>query len=86
MSHSSTRAEIESTVLSHINDIAAENEEAETVDEFDPSLSMTEDIGLESLDLAELAVRLEDDYGVDVFEDDVVDKLAEVVETLETHE
>lgn len=86
MTHADAATEMESAVLSHINDIAAENEEAVSVEEFDPTLSMTDDIGLESLDLAELAVRLEDDYGVDVFEDDVVDELAEVIEALETHE
>lgn len=36
------------------------------------------DIGLSSFDLAELTVRLEDVYNVDVFEDGVVETIGEI--------
>ena len=36
------------------------------------------DIGLSSFDLAELTVRLEDVYNVDIFEDGIVETIGEV--------
>ena len=45
---------------------------------------MTNDLGLDSLDLAEMTVRLEDEYGIDVFEEDVVDEIGEVLEKLDS--
>lgn len=66
-----------------INSILKEKEEGSPVDELSKDTSLTEDLGLDSLDLAEMTVRLEDKYGVDVFEENVVDKVNEVLEKLE---
>jgi len=66
-----------------ISDILQEKDDASTVDSLNDSMSLTNDLGLDSLDLAEMTVRLEDEYGIDVFEDDVVDEIGEVLEKLD---
>ena len=40
-------------------------------------------LGLGSLDLATLTVRIEDEYGVDIFEDGIVKTVGEIVDILE---
>jgi len=71
------------TLKSILNDILRAKDEGSPVDALPADVSLTEDLGLDSLDLAEMTVRLEDRYGVDVFEDEVVDEVGEVLETLE---
>ncbi len=41
------------------------------------------DLGFDSLDLAELTVRIEYEFGIDVFEDGIVLKVGEVIKKLE---
>lgn len=41
-------------------------------------LRLREDIGFESLDLAELTVRIEEKFGVDVFSDGLVHTVGEI--------
>jgi len=72
------------SLKSIINDILQEKDDASTVDSLDDSMSLTNDLGLDSLDLAEMTVRLEDEYGIDVFEEDVVDEIGEVLEKLDS--
>ncbi len=50
-----------------------------TVDSLSVDTSLSEDLGFESLDLADLTVRVEDEHGVDVFENGVVDTVGEVI-------
>lgn len=71
------------TLHTILNDILSEKEEGSPVDSLATDVSLTDDLGLDSLDLAEMTVRLEDRYGVDVFEDDVVDEVGEVLAKLE---
>jgi len=72
------------SLKSIINDILQEKDDASTVDSLEDSMSLTNDLGLDSLDLAEMTVRLEDEYGIDVFEEDVVDEIGEVLEKLDS--
>lgn len=72
------------SLKSIINDILQEKDDASTVDSLNDSMSLTNDLGLDSLDLAEMTVRLEDEYGIDVFEEDVVDEIGEVLEKLDS--
>ena len=67
-----------------INDILEEKDDASTVDSLSDNMSLTNDLGLDSLDLAEMTVRLEDEYGIDVYEEDVVDEIGEVLEKLDS--
>lgn len=71
------------TLKTILNDILSEKEEGSPVDALSRGVSLTDDLGLDSLDLAEMTVRLEDRYGVDVFEEEVVDEVGEVLDKLE---
>lgn len=70
------------TLTTVLNDILEEKDDVSPVESLDDDTSLTDDLGLDSLDLAEMTVRLEDEYGVDVFADDVVDEVGEVLEKL----
>ena len=48
-----------------------------------PETRLREDVGFDSLDLAELTVRLEAEFGVDVFDSGNVSTVGEVLEKLE---
>ena len=41
------------------------------------------DIGFDSLDLAELTVRIEAEYGIDIFEKGIVNTVGEIAEKLD---
>jgi acyl carrier protein len=41
--------------------------------------SLRSDIGLDSLDLAELTVIIEEEYGVDIFEDGFVETVGDII-------
>ena len=70
------------TLKSIINDILLEKEGASTVDSLPDDTSLTKDLGLDSLHLAEMTVRLEDEYGIDVFAEDVPNKIGDVLAKL----
>lgn len=42
------------------------------------------DIGFDSLDLAELTVRIEAEYNVDIFEDGIVNTVGEILSRIES--
>lgn len=71
------------TLKTILNDILSEKEAGTQVDSVPNDVSLTDDLGLDSLDLAEMTVRLEDRYGVDVFEEEIVDEVGEVLDELE---
>lgn len=50
-----------------------------------PDLRLREDLGFDSLDLAELTVRIEERFGVDVFADGVVHRWGEIQLRVERH-
>lgn len=54
-----------------------------TINEFLPSISLRNDLEFDSLDLAELTVRLEDEFDVDIFENGIVDTLEEVLSQIQ---
>jgi len=47
------------------------------------SSSNLRDLGFDSLDLAELTVRIENEFGIDIFEDGIVETVGEILEKLE---
>lgn len=69
-------------VLEIINDIRASKSMApvEILNETD---NLRNDLGLTSFDLAELTVRIEDEFDIDIFEDGLVNTIAEVYAKLE---
>ena len=44
--------------------------------------TLRDDIGFTSFDLAELTVRIEDEFDIDIFEDGLVNTVGEIIEEL----
>ena len=65
-----------------IINIVRENKGLEKVNSLSPNNHLMEDLGLDSLDLAELTVRCEQEFGIDIFEDGIVTTVQEVLEKI----
>lgn len=65
-------------LLSIINTVL-ENRGKTTVASINADTSLRNDLGLDSLDLAELTVRIESEYDVDIFEDGIVTTIGEIM-------
>ena len=46
-------------------------------------LKLREDIGLDSFDLAQLTVMIEDEFDIDVFEDGIIETVGEIIIKIE---
>ncbi len=53
-----------------------------TLVSLDKDLKLRDDIGFTSFDLAELTVKLEDEFDVDIFENGIIENVGEVLEKL----
>jgi acyl carrier protein len=71
--------DVKEIVLKAVNKVL-EKKGKQPLIELDENLSLRNDLGFDSLDLAELTVRIEDETGVDIFEHGVIDKISEVLE------
>lgn len=73
---------MEAKVLEIINDIrtAKSMSAVETLNSTD---NLRNDLGLTSFDLAELTVRLEDEFDIDIFEDGLVNTIGEIYTKLQ---
>lgn len=71
-------------LLKIINTVRINKNQAEL-----PAISATTnlrtDIGFNSLDLAELTVRIESAFGVDIFEDGIISTVGEILEKINAH-
>lgn len=72
---------MEDTVLEIINTVLG-NRSKEKISSLSPNMHLRNDIGLDSLDLAELTARIDAKYDVDVFEDGIVNTVNEVLKKL----
>jgi acyl carrier protein len=52
------------------------------LDSINVSSTLRDDCGLDSLDLAELTVRIEAEYDVDIFEDGMVTNIGEILDKI----
>ena len=68
--------------LLQIINTVLENRGKATVESINENSSLKNDCGLDSLDLAELTVRIEAEYDVDIFEDGVVTTVGEILSKL----
>ena len=68
--------------LVKIISLMLENKEVKINSEFTDSTDLRNDLGFDSLDLAELTVRIEKDFGVDVFVDGIVTTIGEIKKKL----
>lgn len=46
--------------------------------EFEPSSHLRDDLGMDSFNLAELTVYIEEEFDIDIFEDGIVNTVAEI--------
>lgn len=65
--------------LLEIVNIVLQNRGKRTLKMVSENSSLRDDLGLDSLDLAELTVRIEAEYDVDIFEDGVVTTVGEIL-------
>ena len=68
-------------LLAIINTVL-ENRGMTTVSSLNENMSLKDDIGLDSLGLAELTVRIEAEFDVDIFEDGIVTTIGEIMQKL----
>jgi acyl carrier protein len=69
-------------VLSIINEIRAAKEMA-PIESISSETKLREDLNLTSFDLAELTVKIEDEFDIDIFEDGLVSTVGEIFAKLE---
>lgn len=68
---------LSSELLAVVNEVRA-NKGASPLGSLAPEQRLREDLGFDSLDLAELTARLDEQFGVDVFADGIVSTMGEV--------
>ena len=72
---------MEEQVLSIINDIR-KSKNLKVLESLKETDNLRNDLNLTSFDLAELTVRIEDEFGVDIFEEGLVDTIGEIYKRL----
>ncbi|WP_417030408.1 phosphopantetheine-binding protein [Butyricimonas virosa] len=72
---------METKVLEIINEIRVVKG-LTPVSVMNPAMTLRDDLNLTSFDLAELTVKLEDEFDIDIFEDGLVSTLGEVFNKL----
>ena len=72
---------MEDKLLEIIN-LILENKNISKIMSLDYSQDLRNDLGLDSFDLAELTVRIEDEFGVDVFENGLINKIGQITDQL----
>lgn len=72
---------METTILEIINVIRQSND-LEALEQLNEADNLRDDIGFTSFDLAELTVRIEDEFDVDIFEDGLIATIGEVYSKL----
>ena len=75
-------AEMEEKILVIINGIRAAKNMA-PVESINAETKLREDLGLTSFDLAELTVKIEDEFDIDIFEDGLVSTVGEILAKLQ---
>ncbi|MBX3423912.1 MAG: acyl carrier protein [Pirellulaceae bacterium] len=68
-------------VTKHLNEVLRVSQRP-PVSRLTPTLRLRQDLGLDSLELAEFTVRLEAEFGVDIFRDGLVNTVGEVLDRL----
>lgn len=74
---------MEKKILEIINKVL-DNRAKEKLKSLSPDMHLRNDIGFDSLDLAELTVRIEAEYDIDIFEDGIVNTIGEIFEKVKS--
>ncbi len=73
---------MEKKVFEIINEIRAAKGIA-PIEKISAEMKLREDLNLTSFDLAELTVKIEDEFDIDIFEDGLVSTVGEIFEKLQ---
>ena len=73
---------MEQKVIDIINEIRAAKEMA-PIESINEDTKLREDLSLTSFDLAELTVKIEDEFEIDIFEDGLVSTVGEIFAKLQ---
>ncbi|OJX91931.1 MAG: acyl carrier protein [Paludibacter sp. 47-17] len=68
---------MENKILEIVNTVL-ENRGKKAIRKINPSMSLRNDLDMDSLDLAELTVRIEAEFDIDIFEDGIVNTVGEI--------
>lgn len=71
--------------LLEIINTVLENKGKPRLEKLYDEIHLRDDIGFDSLDLAELTVRIESEFGIDIFEETIVNTVGEIKEKLESN-
>tara|TARA_B110000503_G_C6886735_1_gene305016 strand:+ start:25 stop:252 length:228 start_codon:yes stop_codon:yes gene_type:complete len=74
---------IKEKVIDIIRSIMIENNLELSYNEIKGDTSLTNDLGLDSFNLAQLTVEIESEFGVDIFENGVVSTLNDILNQLQ---
>lgn len=69
-------------LLQIINEMREENDMT-AIEILQPSMHLRDDLELDSLMLAELTVRVEDEFDIDIFENGIVQTIGEIQKKIE---
>lgn len=73
-------------MIERINEIintVLENRGKKKIENISLDQQLRNDLGFDSLDLAELTVRIEAEYDVDIFENGIVESIEEILQKIE---
>ena len=70
--------------LFEIINIVLSNNDLKTIDKINPTLSLQTDLEMDSIILAELTVRIEDEFDVDVFENGMVHTVKDILDIIKS--
>lgn len=69
-------------VIDIIKNILKENDIEPSVEEINDSTLLSDDLGLDSFNLAQLTVEIESEFGVDIFENGVISTVGDIFRQL----
>lgn len=69
-------------VIEIIKNLIIENDIEVSTEEINDSTSLTNDLGLDSFNLAQLTVEIESEFGVDIFENGVISSVGDIFKQL----
>ncbi len=73
---------MEKELLELLNTVLS-NAGLDTISEMNKEQSLRDDLGLDSINLADLTVRIDDKFGIDVFEEDFIETVGQLLSILE---
>lgn len=69
------------SLLDIINEVL--NDSTQKVKKLTPEMDLRNDLGMDSLQLAHLTVLIEDEYGIDIFQDGLVSKISQILNKID---